>query len=221
MKIKEIEILSDDLKGTLDFYSGGLALPVILESETILRFKAGHSILTFLKSFNVKPQYHFAFTIPENKLEEALQFISARTKIIAVPDQQLVADFFKWNAKAFYFLDNNGNIVEFIVRYDLNYTSEIPFNGKSMLSISEIGIVTEDVRSLADKLMAGEKINLFPKQERHPDFTVLGDDHGLLILVREDRDWYPTQIKSGKYYLKVLLDVSGEEKRLIFNDSNF
>jgi len=216
MDIRELEILTDDIDGTEKFYTQILELNLIRKNDNYISFGVGASILTFLKSNHLNPQYHFAFNIPDNKLDEAIRFISIKLEIIKISGHEIVADFVNWNAKAFYFYDNNGNILEYIARFDLNNQIDVPFGGSTIQSISEIGIVTDDVTKLTDHLLAGENLSIFPKQKRQDHFTVLGDDHGLLIIVSTNRTWYPTEQRSEKHYLKVQLMLDGVQKELTF-----
>ncbi len=217
MDIRELEILTDDIGGTEKFYTQILELKLFRKNVNLISFEVGNSILTYIKSNHLKPQYHFAFNIPDNKLDEAIRFISKKLEIIKISDHEIVADFVNWNAKAFYFYDNNGNILEYIARFDLNHQSNVPFDGSSIQSISEIGIVTDDVIKLTDDLLAHENLTIFQKHKRQDHFMVIGDDHGLLIIVSANRAWYPTQQRSEKHYLKAQLAVDGVQKELTFN----
>ena len=159
MDILEIEILTDNLDETEKFYSKLLGLQTKNKDQNSISFLAGQSTLTFIKSHKLNPKYHFAFNIPRNKLDEAIKWISAKLGLIKNADNGIVTNFESWNAKAIYFFDNNGNILEFIARFDLNNDSDKPFCISSIQSISEIGIVADAPIKLADKLV--EKNNLY------------------------------------------------------------
>jgi len=58
------------------------------------------------------------------------------------------------------------------------------------LSISEIGLPSEDVVAFANELCAKLEISVF-KQEPNATFTPVGDDHGLFIIPIKDRSWIP------------------------------
>jgi len=204
MNIVEIQILSDDLEQTEKFYSDLLGLKTSYEDKSTISFIAGASVLTFTKSENKKPYYHFAFNIPHNQIYEALEWMKTKTGIIQLTLESRIADFTAWNAKSFYFYDNNGNILEFIARYDLKNASKKPFNVSSILYISEIGIVKDDALAASKVFVVENDFLLFTKAAS-PDkeFAVLGDDHGLLIIVKEGRDWYPTDKKAIKFWSKI------------------
>jgi hypothetical protein len=54
-------------------------------------------------------------------------------------------------------------------------------------------------------------IPVFKHQPAQEQFTVLGDDYGLLILVAGQRTWFPTQIKSKLYPLTIYVRNHLEE----------
>jgi catechol-2,3-dioxygenase len=211
MLIKELQLLSDDLAGTARFYSEVVGLKVLHQSGEELKLVAGETQLSFHKSLEEQPQYHFAFTIPCNKTEEALRWMNGKVTIPDVEPGVPIADFRNWNAKAFYFFDNNENIVEFIARNDLQNSSDAPFDGSSILSVSEIGIVGDEVLLQSRLLIDRYSVDYFSKQPPLPRFAALGDDHGLFIVVPYMRDWYPTRIAATKHWLRVEIEVEGHK----------
>lgn len=216
MNISAINLLTNDLKSTFDFYHNTLGLPVLERTDQHVTFIAGRTNLTFTYSdVHRHPVYHFAFTIPSNKLNEAFNFIQARVAIIDIPSHGKIADFSNWNAEAFYFYDNNGNILEYITRYALQNQSEEVFSGSSIYAISEIGLVTDHIPALAQKIRARFHIPIFKYQPAQEQFTVLGDHFGLFILVANERMWFPTQIKAKLFPLTIYVqNDSGEDIRI-------
>ena len=75
----------------------------------------------------------------------------------------------------------------------------IPFDGSSICSISEMGLVADNATLLCKQLMNDYNLNYFSKQASQEDFIALGDDNGLFIIVSEKRKWYPTGQLSGQY----------------------
>lgn len=206
MNISAINLLTHDLENTFDFYHNKLGLPLRERSDQHLAFIAGKTDLIFTYSdTHQHPVYHFAFTIPSNKLKEAFDFIQAKTFIMDVPSSGKIADFSNWNADAFYFYDNNGNILECITRYALQNQSDEAFSGTSVYAISEIGLVTDNVPGLAQKIKEDYDISTFEHQPAMEQFTVLGDDYGLFILVATERAWFPTQIKAKLFPLTIYI----------------
>jgi catechol 2,3-dioxygenase-like lactoylglutathione lyase family enzyme len=205
MEILEVIIMSDNLKRTEDFYREKLGLIILKKGKNHISFKAGRSVLTFLKSKNLHPIYHFAFNIPCNQIHEAVTWASLKLDLLNTEDNQVIADFTNWNAQSFYFLDNNGNILEFIARRDLNNESHTSFYSSSIISISEFGLVTDNVADTAQKLRNNYGIPLFSKQPVLKNFAAVGDDNGLLILSTPGRKWHPTDIAVQGFYSKIKL----------------
>lgn len=214
MKILELELLSDDILKTEVFYNEVLGLKTISKEDSSISFNAGSTKLTFRPSINVKPVYHFAFDVPNNKLLEAFDWIEKKTEIMYVIPPEKIADFYNWNAKSFYFYDNNGNILEFIARNDLDNATQKAFDGASILSVSEIGLVSKNVVVQCDELFDKYGLTAYSKQPKLNKFIVLGTVTGLFILVEENRDWYPTDKKSKSFWTKIVFSNNGETQIL-------
>jgi len=214
MNIIELELLSDDLIATEKFYKKVLGLnPSFVEKEALF-FEVGYTKLIFKKSDNQKPVYHFAIDLPNNRFFDAHYFIKANTPLIKVEDDE-IANFVNWDAKSFYFYDNNGNIVECITRYPQRPYDEAAFSSKSYISVSEVGLVTNNVKELADTLAREEGVPIFKRQPRTDTFTVSGDDEGLFIIALKGRDWYPTTLKAQSFRTRVLFMQNGELEHIV------
>jgi hypothetical protein len=161
--------------------------------------------------------YHFAFNIPNNQVKEGLAWAAERFKMISLPDGKPIAGFDNWHASAFYFYDHEGNILEFLARHDLPNASDQQFSETSILGISEIAVVTDDVRSFCRKMRSETSIPDFAKQPPHDNFSVLGNDEGLIIVSETGRHWYPTEICSEKALTKVRFQQGGNIFNYTFN----
>ena len=204
MKIIELELLSDDLKGTEKFYKKVLGLHPCTSETAILSFKIGFTKLIFRKSNNLRPVYHFAIDLPGNRFFDSHNFIKENINVLPIEPGNDIANFTAWDAKSFYFLDNNGNIIEFITRYPNRAYDIDSFSSKSYISISEVSIVTKNVPELADTFVNEFGIPIYKRQPRGDTFTVVGDDEGLFILGQKGRDWYPTSIVSASFRTRIV-----------------
>jgi catechol 2,3-dioxygenase-like lactoylglutathione lyase family enzyme len=220
MDILEIEIQTDDLLETESFYSNILELKLASKGQNSISFLAGQSILTFIKSNKLKPNYHFAFNIPNNKLDEAIIWATSKLNLIENADNGIVANFESWNAKSIYFYDNNKNILEFIARFDLNNATKKPFDTSSIQSISEIGIVDDSPIKLADELVEENNLYFFVKGAQSEKFATLGNDNGLFIIVEANRNWYPTEQQAKKHYTKIKIKTGGLIREITINEEN-
>ena len=214
MNIIELEILSDDLAATEKFYKKTLGLIPFFTEKDALFFQVGFTKLIFKKSEGLKPVYHFAIDVPNNRFFDAHHHIKQHTDIIPVEGEE-IGIFVNWDAKSFYFYDNNGNIVECITRYPNRAYDDEPFSNRSFISISEIGLVTNNVNELADTFVKEEGVPIFKRQPRSDTFTASGDDEGLFIIAAKGRDWYPTNVKSQSFRTRVLFMQNGELEHIV------
>jgi len=215
MNIIEIELLSDNLTETEKFYRTVLGLQANSSIKDILYFEIGYTKLIFRKSNDVNPVYHFAIDVPNNRFMEAYHQIRRQVSIIPLPDGEPIADFTAWDAKSFYFFDNNGNIVECITRYPNHTVAREPFSSVSFISVSEIGMVTNDVPHLASRLYKEYGIPVYKRQSPADTFTVCGDDEGLFVLVAKGREWYPTKVRSQSFRPRVLFMNEGSIQHIV------
>jgi catechol 2,3-dioxygenase-like lactoylglutathione lyase family enzyme len=218
MKINELEILTTDLSGQQYFYGEVLQLPVSMGgSGNTIEVQAGLTRLVFRQA---PPKwagvYHFAFNIPENQYEEARDWLTRRVALIADNEGRTEFHFENWNADAFYFYDQAGNILEFIARHTLDNASDMPFSSHSILSVSEIGVGTHDVPSMVEALQGQHGITPYGG-EPGEEFAAVGDEEGLFIVVRLGRIWMPeTGIEAGAYPVSVNITTpSGAERNLV------
>ena len=117
MKIQELTLKTNKLSETKEFYGKIIGFEIINETGTSISFAIGTSILIFeLLEGNENPKYHFAFNIPLNKIDDAINWILERTSLIST-ENSYITDFENWKAQAIYFFDNNRNILEFIWFY--------------------------------------------------------------------------------------------------------
>jgi catechol-2,3-dioxygenase len=95
-------------------------------------------------------------------------------------------DFSSWGgARAAYFRDPEDNVVELIARP----------HARPELALAEVGLPVDDVTAAADALE--RELGLHPYRDGDESFAPLGDDDGLLIVVRVGRDWFPVGVPSG------------------------
>lgn len=216
MKLEHIQIQTQDIQKTAAFYTTVLGLPIIEKTATSISIQAGDSVLKFVNDPEFESIYHFAFNIPNNKLDEAIQWCKDKVDLIFIKDQNVITNFENWNANAVYFYDNNRNLLEFIVRHDLNNAQTETFTSKSILNISEIGIVNENPLALGKELIAEHDLEFFSKNDNSELFAAVGDDEGLLIMVKPNRNWYPTQTPSESNKTEVKIVNNGTQIELKF-----
>lgn len=216
MKLEHIQIQTKNIQQTLTFYTTVLGLSIIENNSKSVSFQAGDSVLEFVENPQFNSIYHFAFNIPDNKLNEAIEWCKNKVDLIFIEDQNVITNFENWNANAIYFYDNNGNLLEFIARHDLNNAQNETFSSKSILNISEIGIVNENLLELGKELIKKYNLEFFSKNDNSENFAAIGDDEGLLIMVKPNRNWYPTQTPSESNKTKIRINNNETQFELLF-----
>jgi catechol 2,3-dioxygenase-like lactoylglutathione lyase family enzyme len=113
-------------------------------------------------------------------------------------------DFSSWGgARAVYFRDPEDNVVELIARPQ----------ARPELALAEVGLPVDDVAAAVAALE--RELGLRPYRDGDDSFAPLGDDDGLLIVVRVGRGWFPVGVPSGDAPIEVTVaDVRAGELEL-------
>lgn len=188
MQFAQVRLHTSQLAAQRAFYSEILGLPVVDSSDTAFTLQIGTSRLTFEQGHD-DATYHFAFNIPENQIEAGAQWLEQFVPLLTLNDQKIF-NFVSWNGHSVYFFDPAGNIGELIARHGLSNASEAEFGAHSWLNVSEVGLVTTDVRAIVAQLQADLDLPVYDG-EGSDSFTAVGDEAGLLIVVSAGRIWYP------------------------------
>ncbi len=194
MKILDVEILSPDPAAAAGFYGSTLGLPVDGGSVRIggsrLRFAAGRA----------PSPYHLAFRIPSNDVRAAKGWLEERASMLS--DE--IFDFEFWNAEAVYFEDLDGNVLELIARHNLQDDRPGSFGPESLLAICEVGVPLVDPPSAIDEVERTFGVPVFSGDR--DQFSAVGGEHGLLIVVRAGRAWLPTDRVATEGYAHVTIE---------------
>lgn len=187
MIFEQVTFLTDKLQQLKQFYTDTLELELIEEASQEFTISIGWTNVTFrTASEGEAPYYHFAINIPENQFAEARAWAKSRVDLTQEQGEDEVF-FTSWNAHSVYFDDPAGNIVELIARHNLNNGIDHSFTSKDFLCISEIGVVREEVIPYVREL---NEMGLPNWKEDSEGLTPVGDEHGLLIVVKLDRPWF-------------------------------
>lgn len=186
--IRSLRLHTHRLDALRTYYPRRLGLPMVAETKDSATFRIGATDLTFAVAAQGEPCYHFAFNIPENRLDAAMEWIRPISPLLKRPDGSEVYHFESWNAHSVYFLDPAGNLLELIARHSLKNAATSAFDGRSLLNVSEIGVVVDRVADTVASADAHLGMGVFAGS-LGPKFAALGDDHGLLIVVEKGRAW--------------------------------
>lgn len=193
MIIQEITLFTSNIQKQKQFYKRVLNFEQLLDTPQKTSFKTGKSTLVFQYKSQTKPA-HLAFNIPSNAINDALIWLKQRTDILTFNNEPIV-DFVGWKAKSIYFYDADHNILEFIARERINIESDTAFNPNTILSISEIAIVTDHIEPLFETINNLKPINVFDGD--FDRFCALGNDEGLFIMVdKNKKTYFPTMEKA-------------------------
>src|SRR6266536_5252541 len=103
-------------------------------------------------------------------------------------------DFSSWGgARAVYFRDPEENVVELIARPQ----------ARTELVLAVVGLPVVDVGATVEAV--GDGLGLEPYDDWDESFAPLGDDDGLLIVVRVGRSWFPVGVPAGRSRIEVTL----------------
>lgn len=190
MKIENLILQTAQLTEMVKFYTAVLELEQVGSLAASVVLQAGHTRLQFCQAqADSHPRYHFAFNIPPNLYAQAKAWLAERFELVRGKQGQIEFDFSNWDAHGLYFYDTVGNILEFIARDMLPPATSKTFNSSHILSVSEMGIVVEDVPTAVSQIQ--QVTGLQPYRGQTDTFTAMGDEHGLLIVVEKLREWYP------------------------------
>lgn len=213
MKIITLTLYCRNIEEIAYFYREVLEFETSDLSSDEVDFIIGGSILRFKYHPEATP-YHFAFNIPSNQENGALQWLENRTTMLSDGNSRLI-DFVSWNAKAMYFYDPARNIVEFIARKNLNLNSRDGFSPQSVLSISEIGIGTTDLPKLVYHLTSGYELDIYDGSPER--FCAIGDEEGLFICVDQKiKKWFPVQDEVFSSPFQVEIETEGNKVSILY-----
>lgn len=205
MQIRKVRLKTGDLAAVRNFYHTTLMLPLVGEGADSLTVQAGTTHLTFVYAAGWQGRYHAAFDVPENRIAEAAGWIKTRARLATLNGETILQSSDHWNANMVYFYDAEGNILEFIARHNQPNRSNAPFDENSIIAVSEIGLGTRDVRATAASLCTQLGLAVYDGAGSDT-FTAVGDEQGLVIVVKEGRSWYPnTGIPAGLYPVDLTL----------------
>jgi catechol-2,3-dioxygenase len=152
-----------------------------------LRFEPGPAVCS-----------HFAVDVPPHRFEEAVDWARARVELL-----QEDVPFPHWRARTSYFFDPAGNLVELIAR-------ERAPGDELFLEISEVGLPVAEVGAAVEFLE--RELGLPHFSGDRENFSAMGDDRGLFILVPFGRHWLFTDRPAPEAPVEVTIaaDRDGE-----------
>lgn len=214
VRFKRVELGTQPLDAMREFYGSTMGFPIEDDRDDRFTMRAGDSVIEFIQAAEgQKPFNHFAFSIAENKLPSAFEWLSERTTVLTNPQtNEQVMHFKNWNAHAIYWLDPAGNIGEFIAHHSLPTAKPGDFSLDDVLYQSEIGIVVDDVREASAELWP--LLGMEPEKRVSRNFSAIGDARGYFIVVPQGRIWLMTDLNAEAHSVHAILEsrIEGEAK---------
>jgi hypothetical protein len=149
--------------------------------STRLRFEPGPAVCS-----------HFAVNVAPQRFDEAVEWARGR-----VPLLQDDVPFGAWQARAAYFFDPGGNLVELIAR-------ERAPGEELFLEVSEVGLPVAEVGAAVAFLEAELGLPHFSGDRE--SFSAVGDDRGLFIVVPVGRNWLFTDVPASDAPVQVTIE---------------
>jgi catechol-2,3-dioxygenase len=212
MQIYELTLWTASVELQAGFYRDVLELPVEIADNKIL-IRAGATHLSFQEATHGwQGAYHFAFNVPKNHYGQARDWLAARAPLLK--NNEGLTEFHSqtWNSDSVYFKDAAGNVLELIARNTLENAVEAQFTPQHLLNVSEVGIAAEDVRETVEylKYRLGEPVY---SGEGSDQFSAIGDENGLLIVVKRGRIWMPDSGVAADYLpMQLYARTNNQEK---------
>lgn len=223
-RFERVRLLARDPASLRAFYGDVLGLPTSATSG-VVGVQVGATMLEFAESPEgaAEPRYHFAFLIPAGRHTAAAEWLAARTPLLRSADgsrDRFHFDF--WNADAVYFRDPTGNIGELIAHQSLPAPTPGPFGPGSMLRLAEIGLPVRDVPAAAAAIGGALGLRTFGTipVAASTFFAPVGDPHGMFIIVRAGRPWWPDEVQAGTPF-PVGITVRGPGRSVILDDGPY
>jgi catechol 2,3-dioxygenase-like lactoylglutathione lyase family enzyme len=218
MKILNVSITVRDLAKAVPFYRDVLLLPVEA-TPAGAEVTIGSSRLTLSTGESFDGVHHLAFGILPSEFELAHAWLARRVSLLQADGSEVILGSEEWKSRSLYFLGPEGIILEFIARDADASTDYIGGQNPRVLSISEVGIGVDDVLDAVATL--SEELAIPSYYDRSSTFASMGSHDGLLIIVQQDRLWFPTKVsKPARGRLTVQIERLAGKSRVNLNSNN-
>jgi catechol 2,3-dioxygenase-like lactoylglutathione lyase family enzyme len=204
--VRFAEVTLDAPLDLREFYGGELGLQLdgdaIVVGETRLRFRVEED-----GAF-----YHFALLVPGDRFDAALAWAGERAELLGDD----VFDFDFWDARAVYFHDPAGSIVELIAHHGLEENGRAGgFAADELVGLSELGIVGDPPELLNQLETVGLEL-WSGSVEGESSLAFVGEKGRTVILAPPGRGWLPTGRPAAPHPVELDLELAGARVPLRF-----
>ena len=194
------------VRETAEFYARRLGLRMVPTVAGSVTLDVGETALEY-RPAGGSPFYHFALLVPGDRFEAALAWADDRVELLPDPETgDIVFDFTNWDAKAVYFHDPAGSIVELIAHRGVGEEGGSgPFEAAELVGLSEVGLVCNPPAA-AEALRRELGLKLWDGTvDGAARLAFVGEKARTLILCRAGRPWLPTGRPAEAHPVEVVL----------------
>jgi catechol 2,3-dioxygenase-like lactoylglutathione lyase family enzyme len=188
----ELAVAAARLEAVAGFYAQTLGFAAE-RRDGRLAVPVGEDVLELVATDDgTDPFHHFALLLPGDRFDAARTWLGERAEPLAREDGETVFAFDFWSARAVYFHDPAGNIVELIAHAGTAERSGAAgaFSPAELAGLSEVGIVVDRPAAAVAALERDLGLELWSGDAEQLAFV--GTKARTLILSPPRRGWLPT-----------------------------
>ena len=200
----ELAVAAARLEDVSAFYEQALGFAVERRDERVV-IPVGSDVLELVATGDdADPFHHFALLVPGDRFDAARAWLAERAETLSRDDGETVFPFDFWDARAVYFHDPAGNIVELIAHAGTAERGAAgAFAAAELAGLSEIGIVVDDPAAAVAALERDLGLELWSGDAAQLAFV--GAKAHTLILAPPGRGWLPTGRRAEPHAATVTL----------------
>ena len=188
----ELAVAAARLEAVAGFYEQALGFAVERHDDRVAIPVGGDVLELVATGDGTDPFHHFALLVPGDRFDAARGWLGERAETLARDGGETVFAFDFWDARAVYFHDPAGNIVELIAHAGTAERSGAAgdFSAAELAGLSEVGIVVDDTAAAVAALERDVGLELWSGSAAQLAFV--GAKAHTLILAPPGRGWLPT-----------------------------
>ncbi len=207
MKILRLMLETGNIEKMKKFYTEMLEMPILRAKEKVFTVRAGNTHITFQQGSTHEARlYHFALRTNLSFFEYMFKKLKGKNVNLLPNSEGQLSGY--WKGRQVYFTDPDGNIVEILER-------EIPDGdiNPGWHDVCEIGFPAESVEDISEFLSPINNVN----HAESDTFRFYGDEVGTFVLVKEGRNWYPTDRPATIH--PIVVEVEGDTYQVLKHSS--
>ncbi|PKR85271.1 VOC family protein [Heyndrickxia camelliae] len=197
MKIYGVQLKAYHLEKMKEFYTNLLQMSLVYEDKNSFAVLAGTTRVHFEKD-EEQPYYHVCFHLGSAFFDHIFNKLKKKNLLLSNEEGEISM---YWKGKQAYFFDPDGNILEILER-PLPHKEQ-----EGWLRVGEIGMPSSNTYDLREYLSSF----LENKYKAENDsFSFFGEENGVGVIVKEGRNWYPTNRPASIHPIKLVVSGNTE-----------